>query len=288
MKAGILAAILVLSILVTTEAGAVGINSHVALPVASEEFVLRSQVLLNRLEQDQGDTRMEITQFVFPQVLVYGATPRLMLMGALPIVVKEVESREPNGDKSSHRTAGVADLPLLLRYEIHARNWKVGTLRAAVLGGVEIPSGRNGMSSDSTDWIGGAIYSIQAMGKGLDADILYKFNSAAGGVKPGNVLSLDVAGTVMLYPFLRYTDSIVNHQINLVLEFNGQAAQHSRDGGEVIDGSGGNLLQFTPGLQWAGRRTIFEAGLQIPVVKDLNGLQPEPSTGAILSARFAL
>jgi hypothetical protein len=56
-----------------------------------------------------------------------------------------------------------------------------------------------------------------------------------------------------------------------VLEANLVRAEKNRIGGVDDPNSGGTTLFLSPGLQYVTQKWILEAGVQIPVVQNLNG-----------------
>jgi len=56
--------------------------------------------------------------------------------------------------------------------------------------------------------------------------------------------------------------------------------------GKTIDNSGGSLLFLSPGIQFATKRYILEASIQLPVIQDLNGNQVE--TDFVFTAGFRI
>ena len=98
---------------VTEVAGAQGINTKVALPVAKDEGIWRSQLQTTVATDDPSGQDQKLRAFVLPQTLVYGFTPRLTTFATLPILAdRRVET--PSG--TMNEGAALGDLELLGRY----------------------------------------------------------------------------------------------------------------------------------------------------------------------------
>ncbi len=63
----------------------------------------------------------------------------------------------------------------------------------------------------------------------------------------------------------------------------------ARDRAGALPNSGGGLLYISPGmLYFMKRNLILELSLPIPVVRKLNGVQPQPRTGVVFGFRYVL
>ena len=69
-----------------------------------------------------------------------------------------------------------------------------------------------------------------------------------------------------------------------VMEANLIYTGKDRTGGTADPDSGGTVVFLSPGLQYVTRKWIVEAGMQLPVIQDLNGGALEHDYG--LSAGF--
>jgi hypothetical protein len=99
----------------------------------------------------------------------------------------------------------------------------------------------------------------------------------------GDDLIYDLSYQFRVYPWTLPEVGAPNF-LYLVAEANGIFSQRSKLKGERIDDSGGHILFLSPGLQFATRRFILEASIQLPIIQDLNGNQVE--TDFVLSAGF--
>ena len=75
--------------------------------------------------------------------------------------------------------------------------------------------------------------------------------------------------------------------VDLVLELNGEWHDKQKAGNEVDGNSGGHTLYVSPGVRLSAGDWSGFASVGIPVVKDMNGLQPDPDWKLITGLAFA-
>ena len=82
-------------------------------------------------------------------------------------------------------------------------------------------------------------------------------------------------------------ETIRTRTLQLYLEWNGSVTQQaSGDGSELVD-TGGHIGYLSPGVQWVLLpQLLIEGSLQIPVLQDHNGLQPDYGMRPAIGARF--
>lgn len=261
-------------------AGAQGINTNVALPVAKGEGIWRSQLRTTVATDDPSGQDRELRAFVLPQTLVYGFTPRLTAFATLPILAdRQVDT--PSG--TMNEGAALGDLKLLGRYTFFIDDYApLSTRRVAVLAGMKFPTGADRFGTPSFDPIVGAVATWAANRHELDLDTLYTITTERNGVEAGDQLQYDLAYRYRLWP-KKFGRRLL--QLNGVLELNGRWTGRSRVDGSTQNSSGGNVLFLSPGAQFITQRFIVEASVQVPVVQDLNGPQLEKDFVAVLSVR---
>lgn len=279
----------ILSIAPTSDVFAAGINTNVALPVREGGFVFRSQLRWLRATDDPTPVNREVNVVAIPNVLVYGATPDLSLFAIVPYIFSNIELTEPSSGKRIDKDDnGIGDTTLLGRYTVYARDYPGGTTRFALLGGVKLPTGDDDLepiTSESFDFpLGGVSTVTWGFGRHeVDADLVYNINTEAEDFEKGDELIYDLAYQFRLYPWVLPEVGAPNF-LYLVAEANGIFSQRSKLKGETIDDSGGHILFLSPGLQFATRRFILEASIQLPVIQGLNGDQVE--TDFVLAVGF--
>ncbi|MBI2981910.1 MAG: hypothetical protein HYY44_06420 [Deltaproteobacteria bacterium] len=252
---------------------AAGINTNVALPVPKGRFILRTQTRYTRMTSDPSGTGRRLHLLEIPNVLVFGATARMALFSILPVLYRDLNITTPR------RTAGLGDLAFLMRYEIYKRDWVLRTLRIALFGGLEVPSGDSPFSSGSVDVPLGFVATFQSHRQEVDLDLSYKMNTEGSGVDHGDDFIYNVAYQLRVFPWYLPEEGVPN-QLNTVLELNGRFTQRDEAAGLSLANTGGNILFLSPGLQYVMKRVILETSFQYPVAKDLNEAQLE-STWAV-------
>ncbi len=268
---------------------AAGINTDVALPVRKGGFVYRSQVRWLRAPNDSASLDREVNVLVIPNVLVYGATPDLALFAILPYFFRYVEFTEPStGRRVERDDHGIGDATFLGRYTVYARDYPSGTSRFALLGGVKLPTGDDDLEPITTESIDIPLgwVSTVTLGFGrheVDADMVYRINMEAEDFEKGDELFYDLAYQFRVHPWTLPEVGAPGF-LYIVAEVNGIFARKSEIEGKTLDDTGGNTLFLSPGVQFATRRFILEASIQLPVVQRLNGNQVE--TDFILAGGF--
>ena len=225
---------------------------------------------------------------------VFGVNEDFTVRLGLPYVTKRLD--QP-GSAPTLNWEGLGDAPLLGKYRFYQKTGRGETTEAAALFGLELPTGRDGVSdqgmtlpqplqpgSGSLDAIlGGAFTRVDGRWL-LNADLIAKLNSEANDFRFGNEVRADIGGQYRIHP-ARY-ERFDQLTVNLVAELNGSWAGHDRQGGSSVPDSGGSKLFVTPGVQVIlNRYFLLEAAVQVPVVMDLNGDQLEEDFVSIVGIR---
>ena len=205
----------------------------------------------------------------------------------IPYVSKRLRTTLPSGRRTTLSAQGLGDVPVVAKWRFFKDQDKAQTTEAAALFGLELPTGRDdvrdaGMrlaaplqpGSGSIDAIlGGAFTHLWDGGRWLlNADLIYKANSAANDYRFGNVLRFDVGGQWRVYP-TRY-ESHDQFTLNLILEANGRYLEKDTINGQRVHSTGGTTVFCSPGVQAIfNTRWLGELGVQIPVYRHLNGVQ---------------
>jgi len=269
---------------------------NTALPVAKGEFIFRQQVVLDQSGDDPSGADRDRTAWALVSVLGYGVTPELALFGVVPYVHKNLKVTD-GGGRRKRSASGLGDISLFGRYTVFRRDRPGRTLRIAPFAGLKLPTGEDDESdgfgrlppsvqpgSGSWDAFGGVVVTYQTLAFQIDAQASYRANTEANDFEFGDVARLDGSLQYRLWP--RELGSGVPGFLYGVLEFNLIHLDKNQDGGSDDPNSGGLSLFVLPGLQYVTKRWIIEAGLQIPVLQDLNGTGLEKDY--ILRAGFRL
>ena len=258
-----------------------GINTNVALAVAEDEGIFRSQIRYRRATDDPAGSGRELDVVALPQTLVYGVTPRITSFITLPIVAhRRIEA----GDGSVRRDGGLGDLRVLARYTFFIDDYApLSTRRAALIAGLKLPTGTGRIGTESFDPVFGAVGTWAFNRHEIDLDTLYTLTTKRRNFEAGDELRYDVAYRYRLWP-ARFGKRLV--QLNGLLEINGRWRDQARADGNTVAASGGSVLFLSPGVQFITKQGIVEASFQIPVQQNLNSAQLEDDWTAVLSVRI--
>ena len=230
--------------------------------------------------------------------VVYGLHRKVSLIGIFPLLDKQLRLESPAGVDNLGAGFGLGDVTFLLKWRLLKQDRGRGSLQLALQGGIKTPTGRDNASAPS-----GALLSPQLQrGTGswdpttsfiasfVTPSARWFFNASAGGtlstqgnaLERGDVFRYDAMVKARISP-LRSRDAF------LLLELNGLWQGRSRAGKVEIGSSGVNLLYLSPGIQYLLRpNLIVEAGVQLPIVRDLNGTQLAPSANVLLGLRYII
>ncbi len=269
---------------------------NTALPIAEGEFVFREQYVLDQSGDDPSPFHRDRTAWALVSVLGYGATPDLALFGVVPYVHKSLDITE-GGAQRTRGASGLGDVSLFGRYTVFRRDWPGRTLRIAPFVGLELPTGDDDETdafgrlpasvqpgSGSWDPFGGVVLSYQTLDFQIDAQASYAAKTEANDFEFGDVARLDASLQYRLWP--RELGAGVPGFLYGVLETNLVYQHKNQVGGGDDPNSGGLTVFILPGLQYVTKRWIVEAGVQVPVVQDLNGTALEKDY--IIRAGFRL
>ncbi len=231
-----------------------------------------------------------------PFVGVYGFTAKTSLLVNLPYIHRELKT--PNSPRRLAR--GLGDLTLLGKHRIFTHNFKGGTSRFSLIGGLELPTGDDDEAdslgplpkslqpgSGSVDFLAGGAFTYQTLDHELDADLRYIFNREANDFEFCDVFKYNLAYQRRVWPSI-LPDKEIYSQWNAVLELNGVYEERAESQGNDVANSGGHTLYLSPGIQFVSKRMVYEFSFQYPIVQELNGLQLEADYLLVLSFRYIL
>ncbi len=258
------------------------LDTNTALPVAKGEYVIRHQGVLNKSANDPSGADRESTVALSATVLGYGVTSDFALFGVLPVVKKKLKLTTLGGARVTRDAGGLGDMRFFGRYTIFKQDMPGETFRIAPFAGVEAPTGANTRrdslgrlpatvqpGSGSWDPFGGIIVTYQTQQYQLDLQASYQANTKADGFEFGDVARFDASLQYRLWPY-ELTETTTGFLYG-VTELNLIHSDKSRANGIVNPNSGGTTSWGLVGLQYVTRRHIIEAGIQVPLVQNLNG-----------------
>ncbi|MBI3078181.1 MAG: transporter [Deltaproteobacteria bacterium] len=285
---------------VAQDASAFPIHAPNARTVFSEFTVVAPRFEFTRESDESGQSRNgRLDAFTSSLDLVYGASRDFTLGLNIPYAVKRLRLFE-DGAKVSRRSDGVGDLSLVGAYRVYRRDDPLprrGSTQFSLIGGLKLPSGSTTESdsrglvppdiqpgSGSVDGILGGAF-LRNIGRFTAyASVQYKINSEAttGGkrIRAGNNLHYDLVADYLIL-------AEPGWNVFGVLELNGVYKARTEENGVTKTDSGGNLIFLSPGLEWLLRPyLILELGVQLPIVRQLNGRQLEPDYSVLLGLRY--
>lgn len=237
---------------------------------------------------------------VFEEILtgVYGVTGDLTLGMTLPIVQKELEFKTSTGTKTI-TSSGLGDLSLVGVYRFYRRDVPRATTQFSIIGGVKAPTGSTSQSdrdalllpgnnrrrlprplqpgSGSWDEIVG-VAGFQNLDRlSFYGSVQGKLNSEDDNFRFGNNLHYDFTVDYV---------TLAERNLFFVLEFNGISSGRNEENGRNVRNSGGHTLFISPGIEYLPLPyLILESSVQIPIVQNLDGRQPEKRVSLLFGFR---
>lgn len=270
------------AILTSSDVCAAPQTFNTALPIATEQVVLREQLLYKRLRGDPSPLDRQTEVLASTTIVGYGATGDLALFAALPVLDKSLTLRPASGPRVHRGANGIGDVRLFARYTLVQRDAAGSSLRVAPFLGLELPTGDDGQAdamgrlppplqpgSGSWDPFVGVVATYQTLRYQLDTQLGYQANTEGDAFELGDTLRLDGSAQYRIWP--RELGRGVPGFLYLGVEANLMHQERTRIGGAKDPSSGGQIFQLAPSLQYVTRRWVLEATVQVPVAQDPNG-----------------
>ena len=230
-----------------------GLGPHV---VYKEGLEVAADIAANKAASNKNqELAIEVT---------YGLSGDWAIGADLPYAFKET---------ANQNSRGASDIALFSKY----RFWRKDSLglqeSAAIFIKVITDSAEKNktpaLNKESSDTILGLAYGYESRKNYRWASIRYRINgSNNAGIDRGDILFVDLVGGIRPRQS-NYTEA----DAVWLLEVNGEIAQKSTLNGLAVANSGGNQWFLSPGLFWTKRNFAIKAGIQIPVISQLNGSQ---------------
>ncbi len=270
------------------------VNSATGVALFPGGSVVRSRVETRSSSRDDGTKDVDVIRV--PTTLSYGATPDLTLGATIPYLRKDITTRD--GGVTETTVDGLADIFLTAKYRYFEHNYFGGSTQLAVLGGPQLPTGdtdeRDGsgtllpmsdqLGSGSVDFLGAlTATSVLDYVWAVHASVLYKRNTEGDrDFRFGDFLNYNLAASRLIYH-----EPYPGPEVYVGFELNGEYAARDEQNGTDVANSGGNRIFLSPTLvAFLARNWTLEASLQVPVVENLNGNQPEEDIRFVLGFRF--
>jgi hypothetical protein len=191
-------------------------------------------------------------------------------------------------DDGSTGSGGRGDIKLFTKY----RFWRNDTLgaqeSAAVLVKVKLDTADDGASpalgSGTTDTILGLTYGYEGRKWYRWASIRYRLNGTNdAGLQRGEKVLFDLVGGIRFRP-----TGYLEPDTVWLLELNGEYGDRADFNGMNVANTGGTEWFVSPGIFWTKRNFAIKAGVQIPIVSNLNGAQNKSDVRANLTLEWHL
>ena len=261
-----------------------------ALTTAFEERGVR----VFSMAQSRGD----VTSAVFPLVVLpFAPHQRLTTTVKLPLRYKRI--RDPDGASGgAYSEGGIGDLGLSAKYAFFVRNRFAGTTRVALILGASLPTGstsatmNDGLPAPRPLQLGtgapsGAVTVVTTIVRnrwGLNAAVGHTRHGTDDDFHFGAATRYDLALSIRVP---EEVETIRTRTLQLYLEWNGSIQQRATSGGSNLADTGGHVGYLSPGIQWVLLpQLLIEGSLQIPLLQDHNGVQPDYGVRPAVGARF--
>ena len=277
------------------------INNDTAFTVAKGEYIFREQIRLTRKSGDPSPSKRRVTILQLPTVLLYGLTPKILLIGKYPLFYKKLTTGGVSGVKGrrTRNNFGFGDLIIRGKYRFFTRDKPGKTSRASLFAGLKLPTGSSQkkdsfglippplqLGTGSWDVPFGLVYTNVTLQRQIDVVAQYKVNGTnSSGFRFGDTFRHDLSYQYRILP-RKLPKTGVPAFVYAVIELNGIVAQKNKNCGIPDKNSGGYTLFVSPGIQYVNTRFVAEAAIQIPTIQDLNGKQPKTRFSAVAGIRL--
>ncbi|MBC7833571.1 MAG: hypothetical protein H7Y88_00540 [Phycisphaerales bacterium] len=250
------------------------INTPAATQPSEGKLYLRQKLQFARYRDDPSPEDRAVDEYIATTNLVYGIARNLSASIDLPVVYS-VEDSGATGE--TDRTLGTNDLALSFKWR--PLQWDlspVDSVRLAVFGGSELPTGSGDLGSHSFDPFVGAVVTAILGRHGFNQSLQYKFNQGSDefnirpGDGPADAVRYDTAYLFRLSP-AEYTAE-TTAATYLTLELNG-----------LYETNGDNEVLMGPGILYEARTFALEASLSLPILQDVD---ERPETKLVLTLGF--
>ena len=294
--------LLVLGIVASPRLRAQAIIAPGGRTLFNRESLVRSFVERLHLSMRTSDGKfVDVTQYITPLALVYAFSPKWQVIAVQPGVSANITEGAGTETMTRHMPYGFADSQFILQYDgLYSRNAPGGLTRLSGLFGLRAPTGAARFSTGAFGYTGGLVFEkVSSLRYAFTADFQYTIATEnESGLSQGNTAQYDVAPAYFIIPreqtpadargFRRTFDRVFRNGAFAIMELNGtsEARAFARGTGENPN-SGGTTLYVSPGIQYfVSRRFLAEFSVPIPIVKDLNGIQPRPDSRFVLGFRW--
>jgi outer membrane putative beta-barrel porin/alpha-amylase len=271
------------------------ITFNSALPVGTDEFVLREKLIFRKHAKDSSNAHRNLKQYEEISILGYGVWEDFAIFFTQPFQWKKLNFGTELMSRKSH---GFGDLSLLGRYTIIKLNLPQKTFRVSPFIAAQFPTGESNAKdrygrqpqglqkgAGSYNSTFGIVSTFQTLDFQIDTQILIKnHHIPQTHFKHGATLRLDTSLQYRLYP--GEIKGGLPDFIYGVLEINLIHNEKNKLNSIKDQDSGGTSFFVVPGVQYVTKRWILEAGVHIPVIQNLNGTSLKNNYSLEMGIRF--
>ncbi len=204
--------------------------------------------------------------------LLYGLTPDIAITGVFPYVFAR-DGRAP----------GFGDLVLRGKYRFVRQDFRGGSRAFALHLGVKFPTGNQQAlrGTGAFDAFAGLSFGLESRRHYAFAGARYLLRGTSNNLQRGNVFRLEAA-----YGIRPWKLEYLQPDLVLLAEVLAETAGKNRIDNTADPNSGGFTLSVAPGALFSYRNVMFKAGVKIPMLNRLNGIQENPGAELILAVEL--
>ncbi|MCA9292132.1 MAG: hypothetical protein KDA25_13450 [Phycisphaerales bacterium] len=248
-----------LGVMATSALGQEATNTPAATQPAAGSLYLRQKARYIRLGDDPSPERGDRDVYESITSLTYGLRRDVSLSLEVPLEYSVADTAS-----GTERDFGVNDIALTIKYRpLQIDLNPLDSVRFAVFGGVEVPSGDRGFSSESVDVFAGGIFMAILGRHGITQSVSYSFNQGAedyrsrAGDGPDDALRYDTAYLYRLAPEAYGAET--GAATYLTLELNG-----------LYELNGDHEILLGGGVLYEARSFALEAAVGLPIHQDVD------------------
>ncbi len=257
-----------------------GISADAGLTPAANRWIFRTQFRAMKRDNHPTMTQNEMKTNMYPIVIAYGLKSNFTLMIRQAVIKKEMSMI---GQTNSF--SGLGDLLIMSKYRLIRINNAKYTLGIAPTFGLELPTGKDNVTSNSYDLHIGTYISGRARRLSMDMNFTYIVNGLAkttdDGFSIGNQFSVISA---LGYQFSLGSEG--NFSLTPVMESSYLKIVSDSQDGISVTNSGESLFFVSPGFKITWSSYIFESLIQFPIWQNQNGLQTERTPSLLVGIRL--
>lgn len=180
-----------------------------------------------------------------------------------------IEAPYVSQSDGSQSERGQGDLRIFTKYRFWRKDGPGLQQSMSLALKLKTDTASNNLGTGTTDSILGLTYGYEGRKWYRWAAARYRFNNTNdAGLKRGNTLLLDLVAGIR-----PHQSGYMEPDTVWLIELNGELGQQAELGGNNLANTGGSEWFVSPGIFWTKRNFAIKAGVQIPLISNLNGNQ---------------